>query len=402
MSSILTISWTPPTGQTSTSSTATSYKVAYKAQTDTTYTNITGITGTSVSITGLTNQTYVGYVQTNCSTCTSNTTAAFTGITLDCGISGTAVYYNYIGGTFPPIPTPTPTSTPTPTITPTGANFIGTAYFATGYTNACKGPVIGGGTSVIITGNTNTFCDSIYFTGNTFVYQTSGIYSIMYNNQYMTIHIYSGNTVAEVTGGGCSNCPSYDWYTLENCWDGTTGYTTSFTPGTYVVNDRLTTFLDIGTIWKVIHVSSSDPAPSTTKISVSPSLNYFGAIQQGCPPVFEYFLSDPYDATTNTPFCSSPGKLTGTYIKTFAPTISSFYDYSIYDHSGNLFNGAGNDYNYFIATSSGVNSYTNGSTPLSNERILIKIDNSSGGVAGRVLDISQTTCSGSGGGGGNL
>ena len=121
MSSILTILWTPPTGQTSTSSTATSYKVAYKTQTGATYTNITGITGTSVSITGLTNDTYVGYVQTNCSTCTSNTTAAFTGITLDCGISGTAVYYNYIGGTFPPIPTatPTPSVTPTPTPTPT-------------------------------------------------------------------------------------------------------------------------------------------------------------------------------------------------------------------------------------------------------------------------------------------
>jgi len=193
--------------------------------------------------------------------------------------------------------------------------------------------------------------------------------------------------------------PTYDWYTLENCWDQTTGYTTGLSHGTYVVNNRVTTFLDIGTIWKVIKVSSSDPAPLTSKITVAASLDYYNLIQNGCPPVFEYFLTDPFDATTNTPFCSSPGKTTGTYIKTFAPTISNFYDYLIYDHSGNLFNGAGSGFNYFVATSSGVNSYTNGSTPLSTTRSLIEIDNNSGTGAGKVLNISSTTCSGGGGGG---
>jgi hypothetical protein len=193
---------------------------------------------------------------------------------------------------------------------------------------------------------------------------------------------------------------TYDWYTLENCWDQTTGYTNGLTIGTYVVNDRVQTIMVISEIWKVIAVSSNNPAPLETKIEVikltlpTPPYNKLTY----CPPVFEYFLSDPYDATTTTPFCSSPGKSTGTYIKTFAPTILSLYDYPVYDHSGSLFEGAGNDYNYFIATSSNVNSYTSGSVPLSNNRILIKIDNSSGTGAGKVVDISSTTCVGGGGG----
>ena len=206
-------------------------------------------------------------------------------------------------------------------------------------------------------------------------------------------------TQTQTPSGSSSGLPpTKDWYTLENCWDQTTGYTTGLTIGTYVVNNRVTTFLDIGTIWKVIAISSNDPAPLESKISVAPSLDYFSAIQNGCPPIFEYFLSDPYDATTTTPFCSSPGKSTGTYIKTFAPTILNLYDYPVYDYSGSLFEGAGNDYNYFITTSSGVNSYTSGSVPLSNNRLLIKIDNSSGTGAGKVVDISSTTCVGGGGG----
>ena len=214
-------------------------------------------------------------------------------------------------------------------------------------------------------------------------------------------------TQTQTPSGSSSGLPpTKDWYTLENCWDQTTGYTTGLTIGTYVVNNRVTTFLDIGTIWKVIAISSNDPAPLESKISVAPSLDYFSAIQNGCPPIFEYFLSDPFDATTNTPFCSSPGKLTGTLIKTFSPTISEILNYSVYNSSKVLFEGAGNDYNYFIATSAGVNSYTNGSTPLSNNRILIKIDgtitNNGAGTPGYVLDVYSTPCTGGGGGGGNL
>ena len=112
-------------------------------------------------------------------------------------------------------PTPTPTitqensATPTPTpITPTSTptNFIGnTLYFASTATNACSGAV--SGISVNVTGNTDTFCSSIYFTGNTFAYQSTGSYKLMYNGSYLSINITYGSNVVEVTGGGCTTCP---------------------------------------------------------------------------------------------------------------------------------------------------------------------------------------------------
>lgn len=113
-------------------------------------------------------------------------------------------------------PTPTPTmtqenpatSTPTPTPTPSNGptNFIGnTLYFGSTAEIACSGSL--SGISVNVTGNTDTFCSSIYFTGNTFAYQSTGSYKLAYNGSYLTINITYGSNVVEVTGGGCTTCP---------------------------------------------------------------------------------------------------------------------------------------------------------------------------------------------------
>ena len=90
-----------------------------------------------------------------------------------------------------------------------------------------------------------------------------------------------------------------------------------------------------------------------------------------------------------------------------APDIPEILNYKVYNATtGQLFEGMGNSYQYFIATSSGVNSKTDPSVPGvgSTTRYLIKIDgtttNNGAGTPGTVLDISTTTCSGGGGIGG--
>jgi hypothetical protein len=105
-----------------------------------------------------------------------------------------------------PTPTPTPTTSPTATPTPTATPvpFTGTVYFATTFSGACP---YGSGLSGIVTGDGTTFCNSQYFTGNTFAYQTSGTYYLNYNGNVVTIALTHGSNVADVMSS-CSVCPT--------------------------------------------------------------------------------------------------------------------------------------------------------------------------------------------------
>ena len=157
-----------------------------------------------------------------------------------------------------PTPTPsatlgtTPTPTPTPTVTPSTSVIVGSGYYATTSGNACTGPI--SGISVNFTGDTNNFCTSTSFTGNTFASQSTGIYYLAYGGNFQQISITFGSNVATVTGGGCSACatptptptPSgevvgYNYYTFTPCGGGSgvdyRTYASLILGGVYSFND---------------------------------------------------------------------------------------------------------------------------------------------------------------------
>ena len=99
-------------------------------------------------------------------------------------------------------PTPTNTNTPTPTVTP--IPFSSTIYFGTTIASVCP---YGSGISGFVTGDGTTFCNSGYFTGNTFASNTSGAYYMNFNGSVVQILItYSSNVVS--VNSACMNCPT--------------------------------------------------------------------------------------------------------------------------------------------------------------------------------------------------
>jgi len=279
--------------------------------------------------------------------------------------------------TVTPANTPTPTGTPTPTPTNTPL-FSGSGYYASTSNNACLSISSVSGN---FTGNTNTFCDSIYFTGNTFASQSTGTYYLVYSGNIQQISITFGSNVVSVTGGGCSACPEPDeWYRIENCFDSSTGYTDSFASNTFNLNDRVVTYLTPSKVWKVIEILTANPGGVKENVSsTTPAAT-------GCPTLYTYYYATPKTGTTE--YCTSPGyNITGTF-KTTASSISNITPGStvIYNTDGTLFVGLGNDYRYPISDTISQNTYI-----LFNFKY-IKVDSE-----GLVLDSENISCSGGGG-----
>ena len=295
-------------------------------------------------------------------------------------------------------PTPTPTNTPTPTVTPantptptgtptpTPTNtplFSGSGYYASTSNNACLGSI--SGISGNFTGDTNTFCDSIYFTGNTFASQSTGTYYLVYSGNIQQISITFGSNVVSVTGGGCSACPEPDeWYKIENCFDSSTGYTDSFASNTFNLNDRVVTYLTPSKVWKVIEILTADPGGVKENVSSTTP----AAI--GCPTLYTHYYATPKTGTTE--YCTSPGyTISGTFMTT-ASSITSIEPGTtvIYNTDGTPFVGLGNDYRYPISDTSGQNTYT-----LYSYIYYMKVD-----ADGLVSNFGSFSCTGGGGGDG--
>ena len=288
--------------------------------------------------------------------------------------------------TITPTPTVTPANTPTPTGTPTPTPtniplFSGSGYFASTSNNACLGSI--SGISVNLIGNTTSFCSSIYFTGNTFNYQSSGTYYLEYDGNYQQISIISGSDVAEVTGAGCSSCPEPDeWYRIENCFDSSTGYTDSFASNTFNLNDRVVTYLTPSKVWKVIQILTTDPGGVKE--------NVISASATGCPTLYTHYYATPKTGTTE--YCTSPGyTISGTFMTT-ASSITSIEPGStvIYNTDGTPWVGLGDDYRYPISDTSGQNTYT-----LYSYIYYMKVD-----ADGLVSNFGSFSCTGGGGGNG--
>ena len=295
-------------------------------------------------------------------------------------------------------PTPTPTNTPTPTVTPantptptgtptpTPTNtplFSGSGYYASTSNNACLGSI--SGISGNFTGDTNTFCDSIYFTGNTFASQSTGTYYLVYSGNIQQISITFGSNVVSVTGGGCSACPEPDeWYRIENCFDSSTGYTDSFASNTFNLNDRVVTYLTPSKVWKVIEILTADPGGVKENVSATTPT------ATGCPTLYTHYYATPKTGTTE--YCTSPGyTISGTFMTT-ASSITSIEPGTtvIYNTDGTPFVGLGNDYRYPISDTSGQNTYT-----LYSYIYYMKVD-----ADGLVSNFGSFSCTGGGGGNG--
>ena len=289
-----------------------------------------------------------------------------------------------------PTPTVTPTKTPTPTPTPTPSAtsnntslFSGSGYFASIFNDACLGSI--SGISVNLIGDTTSFCSSIYFTGNTFAYQSSGTYYLQYDGNYQQISITFGSDVAEVTGAGCSSCPEPDeWYRIENCFDSSTGYTDSFASNTFNLNDRVVTYLTPSKLWKVIEILTADPGGVKENVSATTPT------ATGCPTLYTYYYATAKTGTTE--YCTSPGyNISGTFM-----TIeSSIYDITpgstvIYNIDGTPWIGLGNDYRYPISDTNDQNTFT-----LLNSINYMKVD-----ADGVVSYFGTFSCLGGGGGDG--
>ena len=281
-------------------------------------------------------------------------------------------------------PAVTPTNTPTPTPTPTPTNtplFSGSGYYASTSNNACLSI---SGVSGNFTGDTNTFCDSIYFTGNTFASQSTGTYYLVYSGNIQQISITFGSNVVSVTGGGCSACPEPDeWYRIENCFDSSTGYTDSFASNTFNLNDRVVTYLTPSKLWKVIEILTADPGGVKENVSATTPT----AI--GCPTLYTHYYATAKTGTTE--YCTSPGyNISGTFMTTVS-SITSIVPGStvIYNTDGTPWVGLGDDYRYPISDTSGQNTYT-----LFNSINYMKVDSD-----GLVSSKGTFNCSGGGGGG---
>lgn len=285
-----------------------------------------------------------------------------------------------------PTPTVTPTKTPTPTPTPTPSAtsnntslFSGSGYFASIFNDACLGSI--SGISVNLIGNTTSFCSSIYFTGNTFAYQSSGTYYLQYGGNYQQISITFGSDVAEVTGAGCSSCPEPDeWYRIENCFDSSTGYTDSFASNTFNLNDRVVTYLTPSKLWKVIEILTADPGGVKENVSTTTPT----AI--GCPTLYTHYYATAKTGTTE--YCTSPGyNISGTFMTTVS-SITSIVPGStvIYNTDGTPWVGLGNDYRYPVSDTDNQNTYT-----LFNNIYYMKVD-----ADGVVSDFGTLDCTSGG------
>jgi len=283
--------------------------------------------------------------------------------------------------TVTPANTPTPTGTPTPTPTNTPL-FSGSGYYASTSNNACLSI---SGVSGNFTGNTNTFCDSIYFTGNTFASQSTGTYYLVYSGNIQQISITFGSNVVSVTGGGCSACPEPDeWYRIENCFDSSTGYTDSFASNTFNLNDRVVTYLTPSKVWKVIEILTANPGGIKENVSATTPA------ATGCPTLYTHYYATPETGTTE--YCTSPGyTISGTFMTT-ASSITSIEPGTtvIYNTDGTPFVGLGNDYRYPISDTSGQNTYT-----LYSYIYYMKVD-----ADGLVSNFGSFSCTGGGGGNG--
>ena len=281
-----------------------------------------------------------------------------------------------------PTNTPTPTPTPTPSATSNNTSlFSGSGYYASTSNNACLGSI--SGISGNFTGDTNTFCDSIYFTGNTFASQSTGTYYLVYSGNIQQISITFGSNVVSVTGGGCSACPEPDeWYKIENCFDSSTGYTDSFASNTFNLNDRVVTYNTPSKLWKVIEILTANPGGIKENVSLTiPAAT-------GCPTLYTYYYASPETGTTE--YCTSSGYFITGVFKTTASSISSIAPGStvMYNTDGTPWAGLGNDYYYPISATSGENTLT-----LFNFKY-IKVDSE-----GLVLYSGNISCSDGGGGG---
>ena len=253
-------------------------------------------------------------------------------------------------------------------------------YFGSTAEIACSDPL--NRISVNVTGNTTSFCSSIYFTGNTFAYQSSGTYYLQYDGNYQQISITYGSDVAEVTGAGCSSCPEPDeWYRIENCFDSSTGYTDSFASNTFNLNDRVVTYLTPSKVWKVIQILTADPGGVKENVgSTTPA-------STGCPTLYPLYYATPQ--TGFTEYCTSPGYIIS---GTFMTTVSSVAGITpgssvIYNTDGTPFVGLGNDYRYPISNTISENTFE-----LFNFKYM-KVDSE-----GIVLDSGNISCSGGGSG----
>jgi len=290
--------------------------------------------------------------------------------------------------TITPTPTVTPTKTPTPTPTPSATPnntslFSGSGYYASTSNNACLGSI--SGISGNFTGNTTSFCSSIYFTGNTFASQSTGTYYLVYSGNIQQISITFGSNVVSVTGGGCSACPEPDeWYRIENCFDSSTGYTDSFASNTFNLNDRVVTYLTPSKVWKVIEILTANPG------GVKENVSSTTPAAAGCPTLYTHYYATPKTGTTE--YCTSPGyTISGTFMTT-ASSITSIEPGTtvIYNTDGTPWVGLGDDYRYPISDTSGQNTYT-----LYSYIYYMKVD-----ADGLVSNFGSFSCTGGGGGNG--